>query len=163
MAFSQAAFSARPAPLSADRADVLRRLDMLAQLMDNAFVIPGLNRRVGLDAIIGLVPGIGDAATTLIQSYIIWEARRIGAPKRVIARMVANVALDGLVGLVPFAGDAFDAVFKANIRNVRILRDYLETADPDAVRRASTPAMGPGGKVRDGVIDADYRVVRGGK
>jgi hypothetical protein len=135
-----------------DRADALRRLEILAQLMDNAFLIPGLNRRVGLDAIIGLVPGIGDAVTTLVQSYVIWEARRLGAPKTLIARMVGNVALDGLVGLIPFAGDAFDAVFKANIRNVRLLREYLAKTGAELGR----PAYG------DHVIDAEYRVVNPG-
>ena len=79
--------------------------------------------------------------------------------------MVGNVALDGLVGLIPFAGDAFDAVFKANIRNMRILRDYLAHTDPDLFKDAAGPArpgQGPGQKpVHDGVIDAEYRVVRG--
>src|SRR3712207_5707429 len=131
------------------KADALQRITLLTRLMDNAFVIPGLNRRVGLDAIIGLVPGIGDALTTLIQSYVIWEARRLGAPKTLIARMVGNVALDGLVGLIPFAGDAFDAVFKANVRNVKLLRDYLTKSGVDLAR----PAYG------GDVIDAEYRVV----
>jgi hypothetical protein len=149
MAQSHTAFVETAKTGGLDRADALRRLEILAQLMDNAFLIPGLNRRVGLDAIIGLVPGIGDAVTTLVQSYVIWEARRLGAPKTLIARMVGNVALDGLVGLIPFAGDAFDAVFKANIRNVRLLREYLATTGADLGR----PAYG------DNVIDADYRVV----
>jgi hypothetical protein len=152
MAQSHTAFFETAKAGGLDRADALRRLEILAQLMDNAFLIPGLNRRVGLDAIIGLVPGIGDAVTTLVQSYVIWEARRLGAPKTLIARMVGNVALDGLVGLIPFAGDAFDAVFKANIRNVRLLREYLATTGADLAK----PAYG------DQVIDAEYRVVNPG-
>lgn len=156
MAFSQAAaFNKLDAGF--DRAATVRRLDVLAQLMDNAFLIPGLNRRVGLDAIIGLVPGIGDAATTLVQSYIIWEARRLGAPASVIARMVGNVALDGVVGIIPFVGDLFDATFKANIRNMRILREYLAETEPELLRPA-----GPAPRHGD-VIDAEYRVVRGGR
>jgi hypothetical protein len=160
MAFSQAAaFDKLGGGL--DRAATVRRLDVLAQLMDNAFLIPGLNRRVGLDAIIGLVPGIGDAVTTLVQSYIIWEARRLGAPAGVIARMVGNVALDGMVGVIPFVGDLFDAGFKANIRNMRILREYLARSEPDLLREAGTrPADG---RPNATVIDAEYRVVRGGR
>jgi hypothetical protein len=155
MAQSHPAFFETLKAVPPDRVQALHRLEALAQLMDNAFVIPGLNRRVGLDAIIGLVPGIGDAVTTLIQSYVIWEARRLGAPKTLIARMVGNVALDGLVGLIPFAGDAFDAVFKANVRNVKLLRDYLARTGVDLGRPDP----------RSGVIDAEYRVVepKGGR
>jgi hypothetical protein len=156
MAISQGASFGGLGSVGSDRVEALKRLDALAQLMDNAFVIPGLNRRVGLDAVIGLVPGIGDAVTTLIQGYVIWEARRLGAPKTLIARMIGNVALDGLVGLIPFAGDAFDAVFKANIRNVKLLRDHLARTEPALVREASPAGEG-------GVIDAEYRVIRGGQ
>ncbi len=158
MAFSHAPVFDKLGVMGLDRAATVRRLDALAQLMDNAFLIPGLNRRVGLDAIIGLVPGIGDAATTLIQSYIIWEAKRLGAPAHVIARMVGNVVLDGFVGLIPFVGDAFDAVFKANIRNMRLLREHLAKTEPDLFRDVE-----PRRYDRHGVIDADYHVVRGGR
>lgn len=121
---------------------MLERLEFVAHLLDTAFVIPGTNRRVGIDAIIGLIPVVGDLATTALSSYIIYEARRMGVPKRVLARMAANVALDGVVGMVPLFGDLFDAAFKANRRNVRILRAHLErtgslrpgTIDGTAVR-----------------------------
>jgi hypothetical protein len=157
MAFSQAAAFGKLGVAGLDRAATVRRLEVLAQLMDNAFLIPGLNRRVGLDAIIGLVPGIGDAITTAVQSYIIWEARRLGAPASVIARMVGNVALDGVVGVIPFVGDLFDATFKANIRNMKILRDYLGRSDPDLFRQTDPLRR------EEHVIDAEYRVVRGGR
>ncbi|MBX9931515.1 MAG: DUF4112 domain-containing protein [Methylobacterium sp.] len=104
----------------------LQRLEQLAHLMDAAFVIPGINRRVGLDAILGLVPGIGDLAGVCLSSYIVYEAKRLGAPRWLIARMAMNVAFDGAVGIVPLAGDLFDAAFKGNLRNVRLLRQYLE-------------------------------------
>ena len=104
----------------------LRRLEHLAHLMDTAFLIPGLNRRVGLDAVIGLVPVVGDIAGVAIASYIVYEAKRLGAPRWLILRMAANVALDGVVGAVPLAGDLLDAAFKANRRNVRLLRRHLE-------------------------------------
>src|SRR3954468_14187572 len=92
-------------PLS--RAERIARIDALATLLDTAFVVPGTNIRFGLDALIGLVPGIGDAITTLMSLYIVREARALGAPRWLIARMLANVALDGVVGVVPLVGDLF--------------------------------------------------------
>ena len=109
------------------RADSLARITLLAKLMDNAFVIPGLNRRVGLDSVIGLVPGVGDAISAAIASYIIWEARQLGLPRWKIARMVGNVAVDTALGAIPLAGDVFDIFFKANERNMRIIHDHLGT------------------------------------
>jgi hypothetical protein len=118
----------RPPFLSADLGHEasLARLETLAHLMDTAFVIPGINRRVGLDAVIGLVPVIGDVAGMVISSFIVYEARRLGAPRWLLARMGLNVAFDGLIGAVPVAGDLFDAAFKANRRNVRLLRRWME-------------------------------------
>lgn len=110
----------------AEKRDALARIDWLADFMDSAFFLPGTNIRFGADALIGLVPGIGDLVTTAISSWIVIEARRIGAPKHVLARMWANVALDGVVGAVPLAGDVFDVAFRANRRNVALLRKHLE-------------------------------------
>jgi hypothetical protein len=104
----------------------LLRLEQLAHLMDSAFVVPGINRRVGLDAVIGLVPIVGDIAGMAIASYIVYEARRLGAPRWLVWRMMANVALDGAIGTVPLAGDLLDAAYKANRRNVALLRRHLE-------------------------------------
>ena len=114
------------AALDLGREASLARLETLAHLMDTAFVIPGINRRVGFDALIGLVPIIGDVAGMVISSFIVYEARRLGAPRWLIARMAVNVAFDGVIGAVPLAGDIFDAAFKANRRNVRLLRCWLE-------------------------------------
>lgn len=111
------------------RAQRIARIDALATLMDTAFVVPGTEIRFGLDALIGLVPGIGDAVTTVISLFIVNEARALGAPPWLIARMVANVALDGLVGAVPLVGDAFDVAFRANRRNMALLRGHLERAE----------------------------------
>ncbi len=108
------------------RQERLARLDALASLLDTAILIPGTNIRFGMDALIGLVPGIGDTITTVLSLFIVHEAYQLGAPRRVIARMVANVALDGVVGSVPLVGDAFDVMWRANKRNMRILRDWLE-------------------------------------
>ena len=111
------------------RAQRIARIDALATLMDTAFVVPGTQFRFGLDALIGLVPGIGDAITTVISLFIVSEARALGAPPWLIARMVANVALDGLVGVVPLAGDVFDVAFRANRRNMALLRDHLDKVE----------------------------------
>ena len=110
----------------ATRAQRLARLDWLANLLDTAFVVPGTGIRFGLDALIGLVPGIGDAITTVISLYIVREAHALGASKVVIARMLANVAFDGVVGAVPLVGDMFDVVWRANRRNVALLRQHLD-------------------------------------
>jgi hypothetical protein len=108
------------------RAERVARLDALANLLDTAFVIPGTSIRFGFDAIVGLVPGIGDAITTMVSLYIVREARALGAPRHVIARMLMNVALDGIVGAVPLLGDAFDVMWRANRRNVALLRNHFD-------------------------------------
>lgn len=132
------------------RSDTLKRLDALATLMDSAFVLPGTRIRLGLDSIIGLVPGIGDLASALISSYIVWEARQLGVPRWKIARMVGNVALDTTIGAIPLVGDVLDVFYKSNRRNLTILRDHLERE-----RRE--------GRGVDGVIEAEYTVVRSGR
>jgi hypothetical protein len=104
----------------------LARLEALAQLMDGAFVIPGTKIRVGLDAIIGLVPIAGDLIASLVSSYLIWEARQLGASRWVIGRMIANTTIDTLFGVVPIIGDAFDVLFRANLKNLALLRRHLE-------------------------------------
>jgi hypothetical protein len=110
----------------ATRAERIARLDALATLLDSAILIPGTNVRFGLDALIGLVPGIGDTVTTLMSLYIVKEARALGAPRHLILRMLGNVALDGVVGVVPLAGDLFDVMWRANRRNMELLRDWLD-------------------------------------
>ena len=114
---------------SLSREQRIARIDALATLMDTAFVIPGTEVRFGLDALIGLVPGIGDAITTVMSLFIVSEARALGAPPTLIARMLANVALDSLVGAVPLAGDVFDVAFRANRRNMALLRAHLDKAE----------------------------------
>src|SRR6476620_2857786 len=90
------------------RRERISRIDALATLLDTAFLIPGTNVRYGLDALIGLIPGIGDAITSLMSLFIVHEAYQLGAPGHIILRMLANVTLDGFVGAVPIVGDAFD-------------------------------------------------------
>ena len=102
------------------------RIDGLATLLDTALVIPGTGVRFGLDALIGLFPGVGDLITTALSLFIVHEAYQLGAPSRVIARMLGNVALDGVFGAVPLVGDAFDVLWRTNRRNMRLLREWLE-------------------------------------
>lgn len=101
------------------------RLDRLATLLDNSIRIPGTRIRVGLDGLIGLVPGIGDSLMLLISLYVVLRARMLGAPLSIILQMLVNVALDFVVGSVPILGDIFDIAFKANIRNIDMLRDWM--------------------------------------
>jgi hypothetical protein len=108
------------------RRERVARLDALANLLDTALVIPGTKVRLGLDAFIGLVPGIGDAITTALSLFVIYEARQLGAPRHLILRMIGNAALDGMVGAVPLVGDAFDVMWRSNRRNVRLLQNWLE-------------------------------------
>lgn len=114
---------------SLSRADRIARIDALATLLDTAFLIPGTQVRFGLDALIGLIPGIGDAITTVLSLFIVREARALGAPPLLIARMVANVVLDGAVGVVPLVGDVFDVAFRANRRNMALLRAHLDKVE----------------------------------
>jgi hypothetical protein len=127
------------------RADSVRRMEAVAHVLDTAFLIPGTNQRVGIDAIIGLVPGIGDAVTTLLSTYVIWEARQLGLSRFAIARMLANLAVHASVGTIPIVGDVFDAFFRVNQRNMRIVRAHLarrpggRDIDGTAVRVAERP------------------------
>lgn len=104
----------------------LARLETVAKLLDVAFILPGTNIRYGVDGIIGLIPVIGDIVATALSLWLVREARALGAPWHVTARMLGNVAVQGVVGAVPVAGDAFDVLYRANMRNARILRRWLE-------------------------------------
>lgn len=102
------------------------RLNFIAWLLDSSIPIPGTKWTIGIDALIGLIPFLGDLIGVLLSSYILTEAGRMGVSKTVLARMGFNVAVEGLVGIIPFAGDVFDAAWKANQRNVRLLNDWAE-------------------------------------
>ena len=110
---------------STSRRERIARLEAVADLLDTAFVIPGTGIRFGVDSLLGLVPGIGDALTSALSLWIVYEAHQLGARPHIIARMVANIAVDGLIGAVPVVGDAFDVAWRANRKNVRILRQHL--------------------------------------
>lgn len=111
------------------------RLNQLAWLLDSSIPIPGTRLTVGLDALIGLFPVVGDLLGVLISSYIVNEAARLGAPKIVLLRMAVNIGVEGVIGIIPLAGDVFDAAWKANQRNVRLLGAWLDR--PGKIERAS--------------------------
>jgi heme/copper-type cytochrome/quinol oxidase subunit 2 len=109
--------------------DVRRRLELLSRFLDTAVRVPGTNFRFGADAMMSVIPGVGSLVAGAVAAYIVFEATRFGLPRRDLARMAGNVVLDSAVGAVPVIGFLFDAVFKANVRNMRILRDHLERTD----------------------------------
>jgi hypothetical protein len=119
------------------RGVLLAQVNHLAWLLDNSIYIPILNYRIGLEAIIGLIPGVGDVAGMLLSSFIVIQAIRLGAPRTTLLRMVFNVVLETLIGLIPLLGDLFDATFKANVRNVRLLTQVLDNQPADRTHSKS--------------------------
>jgi hypothetical protein len=105
----------------------LRRLQTIARVMDTALVIPGTNIRFGADAILGLIPGGGDLVGAAIGLAIVNEARRLGVPRAVMARMILNIGLDTVLGSVPLFGDVFDVYFKANRRNAQLVLEHFQS------------------------------------
>jgi hypothetical protein len=119
----------------------LRRIRFLSQLLDQSIVLPG-GYRIGLDPIVGLIPWIGDLIGTVCSSYLIYEAARLGIPNRVILRMMGNVFVDAMGGEVPFLGDLFDAVWKSNIRNLRLVEAHYSPALPERSARQVMVSFG---------------------
>jgi len=117
-------------PLGTDPGSVRRRVEALEQLLESAFVIPGINRRVGLDALLGLIPVAGDTIAALMGLYLVWEARNLGMSKWQISRMIGNVGFDWVIGLTPLAGDVLDFLFRSNSRNLRIISRHLDRHHP---------------------------------
>ena len=117
----------------------VRRVRALARAMDSAIRIPGTRISLGIDSVVGLVPGAGDLVSALMSGYIVLASARMGVPPAVVARMILNLGADTLVGSVPLLGDLFDVGFKANIRNAALLDRHL--AEPRATRRSSRLAV----------------------
>lgn len=109
-------------------------IERLSHWMDSAFEIPGLKWRFGLDAILGLIPGLGDTLTSLISVYVLTSAAKHGVPKITLARMGLNLCIDYVIGAIPFIGDVFDVWFKANNRNMALLRRAVAASPPDQRR-----------------------------
>ncbi|WP_036247361.1 DUF4112 domain-containing protein [Methylobacter sp. BBA5.1] len=114
--------------------DKLKKLERMAWLLDNSFRIPGTSIRMGLDSLIGLIPGIGDTTGGILSSYIIWQAARMGVPRVVLMRMGVNVVFETLLGAVPLVGDIFDIAFKANQKNVQLLSNYYQSPQASVER-----------------------------
>ena len=117
-------------PVGRDPLAVRQRIEALEHLLERSFVIPGINRPVGLDAIAGLVPVVGDLIGAALGAYVIWEASNLGLPKWKLWRMAGNVAFDTAVGAIPVAGDVFDFLFRSNTRNLRIVKRHLDKHYP---------------------------------
>jgi hypothetical protein len=113
----------------------MKNMRALARIMDDAVAIPGTRFRIGLDALIGLVPGVGDVAGGVTTAYALVIAQRLGAPPAVLLRILWNVVVDTVLGSIPFLGDVFDAGFRANRRNANLLEHYMRS--PEKTRRSS--------------------------
>lgn len=120
---------AAPAGVSPQQAKHFARAARLGTLLDDAFRIPIIGRRVGWDAILGFIPFVGDWITGIFSGLMLLEAKRAGAPNGLLLRMLRNIAVDIGVGMVPVVGDLFDVAFKANRRNAALLRDYLKATN----------------------------------
>ena len=108
----------------------VRRIEAMEQLLERMFVIPGINRPVGLDVLLNIVPVVGDVIGTAMGAWIVWEARNLGMSKWQMTRMAGNVGIDTLLGAVPFIGAIPDFFFRSNTRNLRIIRKHLDRHHP---------------------------------
>lgn len=117
-------------PLGTDALSVRRRIESLEQLLEGMFHVPVFGRKVGLDALLGLIPVAGDAIAAAMGLYLVWEARNLGMPKWQLWRMAGNVGFDTLIGAVPVAGDLFDFLYRSNTRNLKIIRKHLDKHHP---------------------------------
>ncbi len=117
-------------PLGTDPASIRRRVEGMERLLERVVVIPGINRPVGLDVMLDVVPFAGDVAAAALGSYMVWEARNLGMSRWQIARMAGNVGFDFLLGLIPWVGAIPDFFFRSNSRNLRIIKRHLDRKHP---------------------------------
>ncbi|MGC4005448.1 MAG: DUF4112 domain-containing protein [Pirellulales bacterium] len=136
-----------------DAASARVRIEAMEKLLEGMFVIPGTQRRVGLDTIVGVIPVVGDVLSATMGAWIIWEAKNLGLSKWQCTRMAANVAIDTTLGAIPFVGDAFDFFYKSNTKNLKIIRKHLDKTMPQAARAQAARAQ-------DVVLDAEFRPVK---
>ena len=116
--------------LGTDPQSVRQRVEAMEKLLERLFVIPGINKPVGLDVMIGLVPVVGDIASAALGAYIVWEAKNLGMSKWQITRMAGTVGTDWLIGLIPVVGDVGDVFFRSNSKNLRRIRRHLDKHHP---------------------------------
>ena len=117
-------------PVGRDPASVRRRVEAMEHVLERMFIVPGINRPVGLDVILDVVPVAGDLIATALGAWIVWEARNLGMSKWQIARMAGNVGIDTLLGAIPWIGAIPDFFFRSNSRNLRIIKRYLDKHHP---------------------------------
>jgi hypothetical protein len=117
-------------PMGTDPMSIRKRIEAMELLLERSFVIPGTSIPFGLDALIGLVPVIGDIVTAAMGAWIVLEARNLGLPRWKLWRMAGNIAFDTAIGAVPVVGDAFDLAFRSNSRNLKIIRKHLDKHHP---------------------------------
>jgi hypothetical protein len=118
-------------PVGTDPASVRLRIEAMEKLLEHLFVIPGINRPIGLDVILDLVPGVGDIAAAALGAYIVWEAKNLGMSKWKMARMAGNVGIDFLLGLIPWVGAIPDFFFRSNTMNLRMIKRHLDKHHPE--------------------------------
>lgn len=117
-------------PMGNDPHAIRQRVEAMEILLERSFTVPGINVPIGLDALIGLIPVLGDIITTALGAYLVWEARNLGMSKWQLTRMAGNVGFDALLGVVPVVGDAADFMFRSNTRNLRIVKKHLDKHHP---------------------------------
>jgi hypothetical protein len=115
---------------SSNPAAVRRRIEALEHLLEGLFVIPGTNRRLGLDVLLSFIPVGGSAVAAIMGSYLAWEARNLGMPKSAFIRMAGNIGVDALLGAIPIIGVVPDFFFQSNTRNMKIIKKYLDKHHP---------------------------------
>jgi hypothetical protein len=120
-------------PIGKDPAAIRRRIELIEQMLERMFVVPGINRPVGLDVLLGFIPVVGDIAAAGIGTWIVWEARNLGMSRYQLARMMGNVGVDTAIGLIPFVGDAADFFFRSNSRNLKRIKRHLDRHHPETV------------------------------
>ena len=116
--------------VSRDPQAVRNRVEAMEKVLERAFVIPCINKPVGLDAIVGLIPVVGDIVTGLMGAYVVWEARNLGMSKLQLTRMATNVGIDTAIGSIPIIGEVFDFLWRSNSRNLKIVRKHLDKHHP---------------------------------
>ena len=112
--------------LGTDPQAVRQRVEAMEKLLERLFVVPGINKPVGLDVILDLIPGVGDVAAAALGAYIVWEAKNLGISKAQMTRMAGNVGVDFLLGLIPWVGAIPDFFFRSNTRNLKIIKRHLD-------------------------------------
>jgi hypothetical protein len=120
-------------PIGRDPASVRKRLEAMEGVLERAFTIPGINRPVGLDSIVGVVPVLGDLITASMGAWLVWEGRNLGMSKFQLVRMAGNIGVDTALGAIPLVGDLFDFVYRSNTRNLRIIKRYLDKHHPETM------------------------------